>query len=58
MHLQSGGLLYEAAQAKTRGGSRQRRITASLGTLKKIWPDRGEIVICTALDYKPSGILL
>ena len=49
----------EAGQPKSRmGGRRPRRTVVSAGEVKKMQPERDEIIICTALDLKASGVQL
>ena len=49
----------EAEQPKAkRGGRRPRRTIVSAGEVRKIRPERDEIVICTALDLRASGVQL
>ena len=45
----------ERPKAK-RGGRRPRRTIVSAGTVRKMRPERDEIIICTALDLKASGV--
>ena len=47
----------EQPKAK-KGGRRARRTIVSAGEIRKIRPERDEIVICTALDLKASGVQL
>ncbi len=47
----------EAGQPKARkGGRRPRRTIVSAGAVRKMRPERDEIIICTALDLKASGV--
>ena len=47
----------EAEQPTTkRGGRRPRRTVVSAGEVKKMQPERDEIIICTALNLKASGV--
>ena len=47
----------EAEQPRAkRGGRRPRRTIVSASEVRKIRPERDEIVICTALDLKASGV--
>ena len=39
-----------------RGGRRPRRTVVSAGEVKKMKPERDEIIVCTALDLKASGV--
>ena len=49
----------EAGQPKSgKGGRRPRRTVVSAGEVKKMKPERDEIIICTALDLKASGVQL
>ena len=47
----------EAERPKAKkGGRRPRRTIVSAGEVKKMRPERDEIIICTALDLKASGV--
>ena len=47
----------EAEQLKAKKGGRgPRRTIASASEVKKMRPERDEIIICTALDLKGSGV--
>ncbi len=47
----------EAEQPKGRkGGRKPPRTIASASEVKKLRPERDEIIICTALDLKASGV--
>ena len=47
----------EAEQPKTkRRGRRPRRTIVSAADIKTMRPERDEIIICTALDLKASGV--
>ena len=46
----------EAEQPGTKGRRRHRRTIASLAAVKKLRPERDEIIVCTALNLKASGI--
>ena len=47
----------EAEQPKAKkGGRRPRRTIVSAGAVRKMRPERDEIIICTALDLKASGV--
>jgi len=47
----------EAEQPKGRkGGRKSRRTIASASEVKKLRPERDEIIICTALNLKASGV--
>ena len=49
----------EAGQPTSRKGVRRpRRTVVSAGEVKKMQPERDEIIICTALDLKASGVQL
>lgn len=49
----------EAGQPTSRkGGRRPRRTVVSAGEVKKMQPERDEIIICTALDLRASGVQL
>ena len=49
----------EAGQPMSRKGVRRpRRTVVSAGEVKKMQPERDEIIICTALDLKASGVQL
>ena len=49
----------EAEQPKARrGGRRPRRTVVSASEVKTMRPERDEIIICTALDLKASGVQL
>ena len=49
----------EAERPTTRkGGRRPRRTVVGAGEVKKMQPERDEIIICTALDLKASGVQL
>ena len=45
----------ERPKAK-KGGRRPRRTIVSAGAVRKMRPERDEIIICTALDLKASGV--
>ncbi len=45
----------EQPKAK-RGGRKPKRTIVSAGDVRKIRPERDEIVVCTALDLKASGV--
>lgn len=47
----------ERPKAK-KGGRRPRRTIVSAGAVRKMRPERDEIIICTALDLKASGVQL
>ncbi len=47
----------EAEQPKANKGRRRpRRTIVSAGAVRKMRPERDEIIICTALDLKASGV--
>ena len=47
----------EAEQLKAKKGGRgPRRTIVSAGEVRKIQPERDEIIICTALNLKASGV--
>ena len=48
----------QAEEPKTGGRCKRRRTVASAGAVKKMRPERDEIIVCTALDLKASGIQL
>ena len=48
----------EAEPTETVGRRKRRRTVASVGAVKKMRPERDEIIVCTALDLKASGIQL
>ena len=48
----------QAEESKAGGRRKRRRIVASVGAVKKMRPERDEIIVCTALDLKASGIQL
>jgi len=57
--LASGEIRPVQAEAPKTGGRRKRRRTiASVGTVRKMRPERDEIIVCTALDLKASGLQL
>ena len=43
-------------QPRTKGRRKQGRTIASLAAVKKLRPGRDEIIVCTALNLKASGI--
>ena len=43
-------------QLRTKGRRKQRRTIASLAAVKRMRPGRDEIIVCTALNLKDSGI--
>ena len=48
----------EPEQPRATGRRRRRRIVASAAAVRKMRPERDEIIVCTALDLKASGIQL
>ena len=47
----------EAEQPKAKkGGRKPRRTIVSASEVKKMLPERDEIIVCTALDLKASGV--
>ena len=57
--LASGEIRPVQAEApKTAGRRKRRRTVASVGAVKQMRPERDEIIVCTALDLKASGIQL
>ncbi len=48
----------QAQQPKTKGRCKSRRTIASVSTVKRMRPERDEIIVCTALNLKGSGIQL
>ena len=46
----------QASQPKTGSCRKPRRTVVSVGTVKKMRPERDEIIVCTALNLKASGI--
>ncbi len=46
----------QAEGPKTGGGRRPRRTIVSAGAVRKLRPERDEIIVCTALDLKASGV--
>ena len=48
----------QAEERKTGGRRKRRRTIASAGAVKKMRPERDEIIVCTALDLKASGVQL
>ena len=57
-HSLSDGQIHavEAEQPRTRGRRGKRRTIMSAGAVKKLRPERDEIIVCTALNLKASGI--
>ena len=57
--LASGEIRPIEAEETKPGGRRRRRCTiASASEVKKMRPERDEIIVCTALDLKKSGVQL
>ena len=46
----------EPGRPGTKGRRKQRRAIASLAAVKKMRPKRDEIIVCTALNLKDSGM--
>ena len=46
----------EPEQSKTKGRRKQRRTIASLAAVKKLRPGRDEIIVCTGVTLKDSGM--
>ena len=46
----------QAEQARTKGRRRQRRTIASLAAVKKMRPERDEIIVCTGVKLARSGV--
>ena len=46
----------ETEQPATKGRRGKRRTIMSAGAVKKLRPERDEIIVCTALNLKASGI--
>ncbi len=46
----------EPEQPRATGRRRRRRIVAGVAAVKKLRPERDEIIVCTALNLKASGI--
>ena len=45
-----------AEQPKTKGRRRRRRTIASASAVRKMRPERDEIIVCTGLSVKDSGM--
>ena len=57
--LASGEIrLVQAEQPNTSGRRKLRRTIANVSAVKKMRPERDEIIICTALNLKASGVQL
>ena len=48
----------EPEQPGATGRRRRRRVVASVAAVRKMQPERDEIIVCTALNLKASGIQL
>ena len=48
--------LIEPEQSRTKGRRKQRRTIASLAAVKKLRPGRDEIMVCTGVTLKDSGM--
>ncbi|MDE2814899.1 MAG: hypothetical protein OXM01_17870 [Gemmatimonadota bacterium] len=48
----------EAQQPKKKAGRKPRRIIASVNTVKKMRPERDEIIVCTGVNLARSGVQL
>ena len=48
----------QAEKPKTRGRRKVRRTIVSVSAVKRMRPERDEIIVCTALNLKGSGIQL
>ena len=46
----------QAGQPKAKGRRGQRRTIASLGAVKKLRPERDEIIVCTGVKLARSGV--
>ena len=46
----------QAEQGKTKGRRKPRRTIVSAGEVRKMRPERDEIIVCTALNLKASGV--
>ena len=46
----------QAGQRKTKGGRRPRRTVASAGAVRKMRPERDEIIVCTGVSLRDSGM--
>ena len=46
----------QAEQPKTKGRRRRRRTIASASAVRKMRPERDEIIVCTGLTLKGSGM--
>lgn len=46
----------QPGQSQAKGRRRQRRTIVGVGTVKKMRPERDEIIVCTALNLKGSGV--
>ena len=48
----------EPEQPKAKGRRKPRRIIASVSTVKKMRPERDEIIVCTGVNLARSGVQL
>lgn len=48
----------EAEQPKNKAGRKPRPIIASVSTVKKMRPERDEIIVCTGVNLARSGVQL
>ncbi len=48
----------EPEQSRTKGRRRQRRTIASLAAVKKMRPERDQIIVCTGVKLAGSGVQL
>lgn len=48
----------EAEQPKTKGRRKPRRAIASVSAVKKMRPERDEIIVCTGVNLARSGVQL
>ena len=48
----------ESERPKTKGRRKPRRIIASVSTVKKMRPERDEIIVCTGVNLARSGVQL
>ena len=48
----------QAEEPRKKSRRRQRRTIASLAAVKRMRPERDEIIVCTALNLKGSGVQL
>ena len=52
----SEGQIHPVEPERPRATGRRRRIVAGVAAVKKLRPERDEIIVCTALNLKASGI--